>query len=209
LVAAKTGSNTGSGVSLFEVAADAAGLTRTLRATLDQTRRLAELDFAAVPATLLGPEGSASRALAPALDLGCLAIAAEQLGGAARCLTQTVEYARTRTQFGRPIGAFQAVKHRCADMFVQVERATSALRYAGYSAATRGDEELAVLAPMLKATCSEAYLYVAGQCIQLHGGIGFAWEHSAHLHLKRAQFDATLLGDVRTQRELLADRIGL
>jgi alkylation response protein AidB-like acyl-CoA dehydrogenase len=205
LVAARTGS----GVSLFEVAGDATGVTRTLRSTLDQTRRLAEVQLTDAPATLIGEAGGAGPAIDAAVDLGCLAIAAEQLGGARRCLEQTVAYGKARTQFGRPIGSFQAVKHRCADMLVHVERATSALRYAGCSAATRGDEELAVLAPLVKATCSETYLFVAGQCIQLHGGIGFAWEHAAHLHLKRAQFDATLLGDVRTQRELLATRIGL
>jgi alkylation response protein AidB-like acyl-CoA dehydrogenase len=205
LVAARTGA----GVSLFEVPGDSTRVTRTPRATLDQTRRLADVELTNAPATLLGAEGGAGAAIDAAVDLSCLAIAAEQLGGARRCLEQTVAYAKTRTQFGRPIGAFQAVKHRCADMLVHVERATSALRYAGYSAAIRGDEELAVLAPLVKSTCSETYLFVAGQCIQLHGGIGFAWEHSAHLHLKRAQFDATLLGDVRTQRELLATRIGL
>jgi acyl-CoA dehydrogenase len=137
-------------------------------------------------------------------------LACEQAGGADRCLELTVEHARSRIQFGRPIGSFQAVKQHAADMLIKVESARSAAGAAARAAADRdgadpdGDEDLAVVAAVAKAYCSEAYVAVAGETIQLHGGIGFTWEHDAHLYFKRAWASAELLGK---PAELL-DRVG-
>ncbi|HEY1974045.1 MAG TPA: acyl-CoA dehydrogenase family protein [Pseudonocardia sp.] len=197
------------GPFLFEVRGGQPGCQQTRMPTLDQTRNLADIELNAARATLLGTEGCAGPLIDTVLDNARLAIAAEQLGGARRCLDEAVGYAKTREQFGRPIGSFQAIKHKCADMLLHVERARSALAYVGRACADGDLSELPLLAPLLKSTCSEAYLFTAGQNIQIHGGIGFAWEHPAHLHLKRAHTSATLFGDVRAQRALLADRIGL
>jgi alkylation response protein AidB-like acyl-CoA dehydrogenase len=119
-----------------------------------------------------------------------------------------VDYAKQRVQFGRPIGSFQAIKHKCADMLLRVESARSAAYYAGWAAAT-GDAELPALAALAKAYCSDAYFYCAAENVQIHGGIGFTWEHDAHLYFKRARSSETLLGDAAYHRELVAQRIGL
>ncbi len=132
----------------------------------------------------------------------------EQAGGAQACLDMAVEYAKTRLQFGRPIGSFQAIKHKCADMLVQVESAKSAAYYAGWAAAEDNDE-LPVVAPLAKSFCSEAYFHCAAENIQVHGGIGFTWEHDAHLYFKRAKSTELILGDPTYHRALLADRLGL
>jgi alkylation response protein AidB-like acyl-CoA dehydrogenase len=204
LVAARSAA----GVCLFAVDGEAEGLTRAALPTLDQTRKLARLEFRRTPARLIGTNGGGWPGLAATLDLAAVALAAEQVGGAQRCLEMTVEYAKVREQFGRPIGSFQAVKHRCADMLMQVESARAAAQYAAW-AASADSPELPVAASLAKATCSEAYSYVAGQTIQLHGGIGFTWEHDAHLYFKRAESSRLLLGDVAHHRELLAQRISL
>jgi alkylation response protein AidB-like acyl-CoA dehydrogenase len=208
LVAARTPS----GVSLFAVTGDAPGLERTPLATMDQTRKQARLDFAGVPARLIGEEGLAAAALGKTLDLAAVALAAEQVGGAQRCLDMAVEYAKTRIQFGRPIGSFQAIKHKCADMLLEVESAKSAAYYAGWAAAEDSDE-LPVVASLAKSYCSEAYFHAAAENIQIHGGIGFTWEHDAHLYFKRAKSSELLLGDPlgdpTYHRELLAQRIGI
>src|SRR5664279_1591522 len=135
-------------------------------------------------------------------------IAAEQVGGAQRCLDSSVEYAKTRIQFGRPIGSFQAIKHKCADMLLEVESAKSAAYYAGWAAAEDSDE-LPVVASLAKSYCSEAYFHAAAETIQIHGGIGFTWEHPAHLYFKRAKSSELMLGDPSYHRELLAQRIGI
>jgi alkylation response protein AidB-like acyl-CoA dehydrogenase len=135
-------------------------------------------------------------------------LAAEQVGGAQRCLDMAVEYAKIRVQFGRPIGSFQAIKHKCADMLLEVESARSAAYYAG-SVAEGGGHELAVAAALAKAYCSQAYTHAAKENIQIHGGIGFTWEHDAHLYFKRAKSSELLLGDPTYHRELLAQRIGI
>ena len=142
------------------------------------------------------------------LDLAAVALAAEQVGGAQRCLDMAVEYAKTRIQFGRPIGSFQAIKHKCADMLLEVESAKSAAYYAGWAAAEDSDE-LPVVASLAKSYCSEAYFHAAAENIQIHGGIGFTWEHDAHLYFKRAKSSELLLGDPSYHRELLAQRIGI
>ena len=204
IVAAKAGG----GVSLFAVDGDASGLTRTPLATMDQTRKQARLEFANTPARLIGTEGGAEAALTKTLDLAAVALAAEQVGGAQKCLEMSVEYAKVRVQFGRPIGSFQAIKHKCADMLLEVESAKSAAYYAGWAAADDTDE-LGQVACLAKAYCSEAYFHAAAENIQIHGGIGFTWEHPAHLYFKRAKSSELLLGDPAYHREMLAQRIGL
>jgi len=204
IVAAKTGDN----VSLFTVAGDADGLTRTPLATMDQTRKQARLEFSGTPAKLLGTEGEGWPVLSRVLDLAAVALAAEQVGGAQKCLEMSVDYAKVRVQFGRPIGSFQAIKHKCADMLLEVESAKSAAYYAGWAAAELNDE-LPTVASLAKAYCSDAYFHAAAENIQIHGGIGFTWEHDAHLYFKRAKSSQLLLGDPTYHRELLAQRIGI
>jgi alkylation response protein AidB-like acyl-CoA dehydrogenase len=204
LVAARTAS----GISLFAVDGDAEGLTRTALATMDQTRKQARLEFSGTPARLVGAEGEAAPVLRKTLDLAAVALAAEQVGGAQRVLDMSVDYAKTRIQFGRPIGSFQAIKHKCADMLLEVESAKSAAYYAGWAAA-EDNEELPVTACLAKAYCSEAYFHCAAENIQIHGGIGFTWEHDAHLYFKRAKSSELILGDPAYHRELLAQRIGI
>ncbi|WP_406285466.1 acyl-CoA dehydrogenase family protein [Embleya sp. NBC_00896] len=201
-------------LALFTVAKDAAGLTRAALPTLDQTRKQARLTFADTPARLLGTPG-ADAALERVLALAEIAVAAEAVGGAARCLELTVEYTKGRVQFGRPIGSFQAIKHRCADLYVEVETARSALYYAAWAAteaeaaglATPG--ELAVMAPLAMTTATAAYRHVAEAMIQLHGGVGFTWEYDCHLYLKRATTSALLFGDRTAQRERIAELAGI
>jgi alkylation response protein AidB-like acyl-CoA dehydrogenase len=204
LVAARTGK----GVSLFAVDGDAAGLTRTPLATMDQTRKQAKLELDGVEGRLIGEEGKGWDVLSTVLDLAAVALAAEQVGGAQRCLDMAVEYAKVRVQFGRPIGSFQAIKHKCADMLLEVESAKSAAYYAGWCASEMNDE-LPSVASLAKAYCSDAYFHAAAENIQIHGGIGFTWEHPAHLYFKRAKSSELLFGDPTYHRELLAQRIGI
>jgi alkylation response protein AidB-like acyl-CoA dehydrogenase len=204
IVAARTGA----GLSLFKVDGDAAGLTRTPLSTMDQTRKQAKLEFSGVPATLIGTDGGAEEVLGRVLDLAVVALAAEQVGGAQKVLDMSVEYAKDRVQFGRPIGSFQAIKHKCADMLLEVESAKSAAYYAAWCAAELNDE-LPEVACLAKAYCSEAYFHSAAENIQIHGGIGFTWEHPAHLYFKRAKSSELLFGDPTYHRELLAQRLGI
>jgi len=196
------------GVSLFAVQGDAPGLTRAALPTMDQTRKQARLEFSDTPAVLIGADGDAEPGLSKTLDLAAVALAAEQVGGAQHVLDASVEYAKTRIQFGRPIGSFQAIKHKCADMLLEVESAKSAAYYAAWAAAEDSDE-LPVVASLAKSYCSEAYFHAAAENIQIHGGIGFTWEHPAHLYFKRAKSSELLLGDPSYHRELLAQRIGI
>ncbi|HEY1279037.1 MAG TPA: acyl-CoA dehydrogenase family protein [Acidimicrobiales bacterium] len=204
LVAARTGK----GVSLFAVDGDAAGLTRTSLSTMDQTRKQAKLEFSGTPARLIGTEGEGWKTLSTVLDLAAVALAAEQVGGAQKVLDMSVEYAKVRIQFGRPIGSFQAIKHKCADMLLEVESAKSAAYY-GMWCASEMNDELPSVASLAKAYCSEAYFHSAAENIQIHGGIGFTWEHPAHLYFKRAKSSELLFGDPTYHRELLAQRIGI
>ena len=204
IVAARTGK----GVSLFTVAGDAAGLTRTALSTMDQTRKQAKLEFSNTPATLLGAEGEGWNTLSTVLDLAAVGLAAEQVGGAQKVLEMAVDYAKVRVQFGRPIGSFQAIKHKCADMLLEVESAKSAAYYGMWCAAEMNDE-LPSVASLAKAYCSEAYFHATAENIQIHGGIGFTWEHPAHLYFKRAKSSELLFGDPTYHRELLAQRIGI
>ncbi len=189
------------GPAFFRVDAAAPGLTRAALRTLDPTRRLARVTLAATPATRL--DGDAAEALRHAADLAAVALAAGKLGVLRRALERTVEYAKVRTQFGRPIGSYQAVKHGCADMAVALELGESAVRHAAWAA----DHDRAAL-PLAAATAL-AYLgpatFAAAQSmIQYHGGIGYTWEHDAHLYYKRAKSDQLLLGAPSTLRARLA-----
>ncbi|MFH8985605.1 acyl-CoA dehydrogenase family protein [Streptomyces varsoviensis] len=199
---------TPAGVSLFAVRRGAPGFAATPVPTLDQTRKLARLRFDRTPARLVGADGGGRPAVAEMLDLAAIALAAEQAGGAQRVLDMSVEYAKLRVQFGRPIGSFQAIKHKCADMLVEVESARAAAYHAGWAAA-EGDDEVPALASLAKSYCSEAYFHAAAENIQIHGGIGYTWEHPAHLYFKRAKSSELMLGDGAYHRELLAQRIGI
>jgi alkylation response protein AidB-like acyl-CoA dehydrogenase len=209
VVAARLAGTTGDeGIALFTVDGDASGLTRTALSTMDQTRKQAKLEFAGVAATPLGTPGSGWAALSKTLDQAAVAIANESVGGAQMVLDMSVEYAKVRVQFGRPIGSFQAIKHKCADMLLEVESGKSAAYYAAWAAAEDNDE-LPVAASLAKAYCSDAYFHATAENIQIHGGIGFTWEHDAHLYFKRAKSSELLFGDATYHRELLAQRIGI
>ena len=205
------GSSGAAGISLLALAADTSGVSRRLLPTMDQTRKQAEvvLDSVRVPiSALLGVEGHAWPSISRTLDLAAVALAAEQVGGAQRCLDMTVAYAKDRKQFGRPIGSFQAIKHKCADMLLKVESARSAAYYAGWAAAV-GEPELPAVSSLAKAYCSDAYFHCAAEAIQIHGGVGFTWEYDVHLHFKRARAAESFLGSPAYHRELVARRIGL
>ena len=208
VVARTEGSAGEEGISFFTVAGDAAGLTRTPLATMDQTRKQARLEFSGVSATPLGAPGSGWAALSKTLDQAAVCLSNEMVGGAQFVLDMSVEYAKVRVQFGRPIGSFQAIKHKCADMLLEVESAKSAAYYSAWAAA-EDNEELPVVASLSKAYCSDAYFHSTAENIQIHGGIGFTWEHPAHLYFKRAKSSEILLGDATYHRELLAQRIGI
>ncbi len=203
-----TAALTPAGVSLFAVDGDAAGLTRTALSTMDQTRKQARLEYADVTGTLIGTDGDGWNVLSRVLDLAAVALSAEAVGGAQEVLESAVQYAKDRVQFGRPIGSFQAIKHKCADMLLEVESSKSAAYYAGWCAAEL-NEELPSVASLAKAYCSESYFHAAAENIQIHGGIGFTWEHPAHLYFKRAKSTELLFGDPTYHRELLAQRIGI
>jgi alkylation response protein AidB-like acyl-CoA dehydrogenase len=196
------------GPALFAVDRGAPGLRAEPMTTLDPTRPMAALTFDQVPAVLIGADGQGGRLMSRVLDLACVALAAEQAGGARRCLEMSAGYARTRFQFGRPIGSFQAVKHKCADMLVRVELAEATAREAARLA-----DEAATDFPVAAATahicCSQAYLFAAAENIQVHGGIGFTWEHPAHLYFRRAKSSELLFGGPAVYHERLLDRLGI
>ena len=212
VAARREGTQGEQGIELFLVPGAATGLTRRALPTMDLTRRLAEieLDGVRVPAQArLGEaEGRGAAVLGEALDRAAIALAAEQVGGAQRCLDLSVAYAKERVQFGRPIGSFQALKHKCADMMLFVESARSAAWHAAEVAA-QGGEGLAAAASLAKAYCGDAYFRCAGEAIQIHGGVGFTWEYDPHLHFKRARSSQSLLGDPSFHRERVARAIGL
>lgn len=196
------------GPALYAVEGDAPGLSRKGLPTLDPTRRLAAVDLDETPATHLGAPGEGERLLPRIRDLAGVALACEQVGSASRLLEDTVRYVTERVQYGRPIGSFQAVKHACADMLVRVEQARSAALVAA-EAAANDRPELAVLASVARAVCSDAHLAVAGAAVQLHGAIAYTWEHHVHLHLKRAATSAQLFGSPAEHRELVLSRLGI
>jgi alkylation response protein AidB-like acyl-CoA dehydrogenase len=212
IVAARTpGSSGEAGVSLFAVPGDTDGVARQSLPTLDQTRRQADIRLADVRVSrdaLIGEADNGWPLIAQTLDLGITALAAEQAGGARKVLALTVDYIQERVQFGRQIGSFQAIKHRCADMMVKVESALAAANCAAEAADT-GDADFPMLAAMAKAYCSDAYFACAGESIQLHGGVGFTWEYDPHLYFKRARASAAMLGSANYHRERIAVGLGL
>lgn len=212
VVAARApGSRGPEGVSLVTLPASTAGVQIERLVMMDSTRTCAQIVFDrahVVSEQVLGEVGSAGAAFERTLHLAQIALAAEQAGGAEGALDMTVAYAKERVQFGRVIGSFQAVKHRLADMMVAIEAAKSAVYYAAATADEHG-AELPQAAALAKAYCSDAFTDCAGNAIQLHGGIGFTWEHDAHLYFKRARSSATLLGDAVYHRERISQLIGL
>ena len=211
VAARREGSAGEEGVSLFAIPSDTPGVARRALPTMDPTRRLAELTLSdvRVPASaLMGEEGQGWRPLGQALDGAAVALAAEQVGGAQTCLDLSVAYAKERVQFGRPIGSFQAIKHKCADMMVAVESARSASYYAACVAADDAGN-LPVAASLAKAACSDAYFRCAAESIQIHGGVGFSWEYDVHLYFKRARSTEIFLGDPAYHRERVARHVGL
>jgi alkylation response protein AidB-like acyl-CoA dehydrogenase len=212
LVAARREGSLGAdGISLFAVPASSPGVERRALPTMDQTRRFAAVTLRDVRVgahALVGGEGQGWPIVAHALDLAAIALAAEQVGGAQRCLDLAVGYAKERVQFGRAIGSFQAIKHKCADMMTAVESSRSAVYYAACVAA-EGGGELSSVASLAKAWCSEAYFRCAADALQIHGGVGFTWEYDVHLHLKRARSMEAFLGAPSWHRERVAAEIGL
>ena len=197
--------------SVYAVDPAAAGVTIVALSALDLTRRQSKVRFDATPATLVGRRGmatGAAKAVAAMLDRAALALAAEQTGAAGHLMDLCVEYAKMRHQFGRPIGAFQAIKHKLADMAYDVERMDSVVRY-GAVAADTASPEFSVIATAAKVFCSEAFFRVAAEAIQVHGGIGFTWEHQAHLYFRRAKSSEYLLGGPVRHRELLLEKLGV
>ncbi len=208
LVAARTG---GKGITLFAIETARAGLSITPLKTMDSTRRLSEVKFAGVKAgagDVVGVVGDGWKTLADIIDKGKVMIAAEMMGGAQKVLDMTVEYAKVRVQFGRPIGSFQAVQHKCANMMIDVEGAKSAVYYAAW-AVSNGVAEAPLAAALAKAAASDAYRRVSADGIQVHGGIGFTWDHDMHLYFKRAKSSEFTFGDATYNRELVAQGINL
>jgi alkylation response protein AidB-like acyl-CoA dehydrogenase len=199
-------------VTLFAVPSTTAGLERKALPTLDRTRRLAEVRFdgASVAASQrLGAEGGGGPALERALALGAIALAGELVGVAQRSLDLAVAYAKERVQFGRPIGSFQAIKHKCADMMVKCEAARSATYWAACAASEPEADTLPLAASAAKAAASDAAFFCTGCALQIFGGVGFTSEYDIHLYFKRARAAAALLGDAAHHREQVARRIGL
>ncbi|MBI1181750.1 MAG: acyl-CoA dehydrogenase [Alphaproteobacteria bacterium] len=196
---------TGKGVSLFAVDAAAEGVSRRAVPPMDPTRKLAEIVFDDAPSRLLGAEGEAP--LEAILDAVLVAFAHEMIGGAQALLDSAVAYAKLRVQFGRPIGSFQAIKHRCADLLVQVELAKAAVYQAAQLLAD--GEDATVAASQAKAVAAEAYMHAARECIQFHGGIGFTWENDTHLWFKRAKSSEVFLGAPREHRERMLQAMGV
>ena len=194
---------TPAGPSLFAVTAGAAGVTSRLLKTLDSTRSFGSVEFDGTPARLIGTEGAAAGVLERTLQVAAIALAAEQIGTAERCLEISVDYAKLRKQYGRPIGSFQALKHRFVDLLLEIETAKSAVYYAA-AAATDNDPELPLVASMAKASASDALTHAASEMIQFHGGIGFTWEHDAHLYFRRAKTTEQFLGSPQLHREVVA-----
>ena len=197
----------GDGTALFAVETGAPGVSVETVPTLDQTRRQAHLAFDAAPARLLTVPATADAALARTLSAAAVYLATEQLGGAARALEMAVDYSRTRHQYGRAIGSFQAIKHLCADLAAALESARSAA-YAGLEALDGDAADLPLAASAAKVFCSETYTAVTAACIQIHGAIATTWEHPAHLYFKRAKSSALLFGSPSRHRELLAAALG-
>jgi alkylation response protein AidB-like acyl-CoA dehydrogenase len=205
------GSKGTEGVSLFLVDPKAAGVTVTMLKTMDQTRKLGEVVLKGVKVggdALLGTAGAGWALLDRVADRAKVGLAAEMCGGAQKVLEMSVEYAKVREQFGKPIGSFQAIQHKCANMLVEVESSKSITYYAAWAVAN-DVPEAPLAAAMAKAYTSDAYRHTAGEGIQIHGGIGFTWEHDMHIFFKRAKSSEVTFGDATWNREIVAQKIGL
>jgi alkylation response protein AidB-like acyl-CoA dehydrogenase len=200
------------GISLFLVDAKSPGVTVTLLKTMDQTRKLTEVVLKDVKVgadrVLGGTTGKGWAQLERVADRGKVALCAEMCGGAQKVLEMSVDYAKVREQFGKPIGSFQAIQHKCANMLVEVESSKSVTYYAAWAVAN-DVAEAPLAAAMAKAYCSDAYRHTAGEGIQIHGGIGFTWEHDMHIFFKRAKSSEVTFGDGTWNRELVAQHINL
>jgi alkylation response protein AidB-like acyl-CoA dehydrogenase len=185
---------------------DAAAAQRTPLVTMDLTRPQAAIVLNGTPAQRIAAGEDAERVIAHALQVGSALLAVEQVGAAQHLLNLSVEYAKSRLQFGRQIGSFQAIKHKLADMLVDLEHARSTAYHAVW-ALTAGSDDPALAASIAQATCSAAFSRIAADAIQVHGGIGFTWEHQAHLYFKRAATDAALLGSAEQHRDRVADLV--
>jgi alkylation response protein AidB-like acyl-CoA dehydrogenase len=182
-------------------------MAASANSTMDLTRRFASVRFDAAPAVPL--ELDSRHTLERLYGIALAMLAAEQVGGAQRCLDMAVSYAKQRYQFGRPIGSFQAIKHRCADDLILIEAARAASGYALWAAGEEDEEDFILAARMAKAVCSEAFFRAAADNIQVHGGIGFTWEHPAHLYFKRAKSSELWLGDPAVQRDQIGRMLEL
>jgi alkylation response protein AidB-like acyl-CoA dehydrogenase len=202
VLARRPGSTGDEGLSFFTVPGDAPGLTRRALQVLDPTRKQARLEFRAVEADLLGEAGAGAVPLAKTLTLAAVCLANEMVGGAEKLRESALDYANLRVQFGRSIASFQSMKHKQADMLVDVELARSAAYYAA-AAAAEDDPDLPALASLAKACASDAYMQTAIHTIQIHGGIGFTWDNDTHLWFKRAKSSEVFLGDPTWHRELM------
>ncbi|MFE2985737.1 acyl-CoA dehydrogenase family protein [Streptomyces sp. NPDC059262] len=199
---------TAAGLSLFAVERASLGVTTVSMPAVDETRDLAAVTLEAAPGRLVGADGDGGRLLADVLDVAGTLVAAEQAGGARRCLDTACAYAQVRYQFGRAIGGFQAVKHKCADMLVRAELAEAAAREAA-RLHDHADPAFGAGAAAAHSVASRGYLFCATESIQVHGGIGFTWEHPAHLYFRRAKSSQLLLGGPAEYGERLLARLGL
>jgi len=209
LVAARSASTVGhEGLALFTLRADTNGVERRPLESMDPTRKIARIDFQGAHANLLGNLDDGAKPILRTLDQAATALANEMAGGAQALLDSAVSYSKLRVQFGRTIGSFQAIKHKLADMLLEVELAKSAAYYAAQAAAI-DDPEWPALASLAKAAASDTYLHTAAETIQLHGGIGFTWDNDTHLWFKRAKSSEVFLGQPSYHRELLMQRWGV
>jgi alkylation response protein AidB-like acyl-CoA dehydrogenase len=211
VVAARTRSTGEDGITLFLVKGRPAGMTVRALATLDMTHKWYEVKFDNVQLgadALMGEPDKGWTPLRRALDWATAGICAEMVGGAQKVLEDSVEYAKTRQQFGKPIGIYQAVSHKLADMLLEVESAKSVTYYAAWTVDADAPDR-ALACSIAKAYTSDAYRHATGSGIQVHGGIGFTWEHDMHLYFKRAKASEVTLGDPTFHRELVAEALDL
>jgi alkylation response protein AidB-like acyl-CoA dehydrogenase len=209
IVAARAPGTSGrEGLALFTIEGNAAGVERRLLKSMDPTRKIARIDFHGAHAQPLGTPGDGAKAIERTLDQAAVALANEMVGGAQALFDSTIDYIKMRVQFGRTIGSFQAIKHRCADLLLELELAKSVAYYAAQAAAAENPEWPA-LASMAKASASEAYLRTGIEGIQFRGGIGFTWDNDTHLWFKRAKSSEVFLGQPSYHRELLMQRWGV
>jgi alkylation response protein AidB-like acyl-CoA dehydrogenase len=198
----------GAPFGLYAVDANSGEVSRAPVISLDATRPLADLTLDGAPGRVVAVNEDAAAGVLAGLWAGTAMLASEQLGTAQRCLEETVAYVKERRQFARPVGSFQALKHRLADVWIAVTQARAAARYAAACLA-EGDPDVSVAVTLAKAACGEAAVHAAQECVQLHGGIGFTWEHPAHVLLKRAKSGSIAFGTPDRHRAALARMVGL